>query len=346
MVLRYWKKNHIAIIQMPADPEKPAVMIYVNNDILGDSLLKLPALMALRSAFPGHHITWFAGRGRSFFTKTFSSLVTGAIDKVQDDIRLGASWCELFFSPLSDYYYDTIIDTQSSIKTTLILKKVPHGTFISPTAAFYFSDHKPARSCKQSGPVYQRILRLVSLACGREITPDFSLNLPQDYRNIAAELLPDGFYYVGFAPGAGQRIKCWPLERFIELGRRQTERGNKPVFFLGPQEIEWMSIIREKLPGALFPEQTEIAEGKGGPLLTIALAERIRAGVANDSGTGHAMAVAGQPLISLFGPSNVEKFAGDYPNKIIISTSKYGGNDMCLIPVNDVDHALLSFLAH
>jgi len=329
---------------MPADPEKPAVMIYVNGDALGDSLLKLPALMALRSAFPGHHITWFAGRGKSIFTNTFSPLVTGAIDKVQDDIRLGTSWRELFISPLRNCYYNTIIDTQSFIRTTLILKKVPHDTLISPTAAFYFSDNKPEGPREQSGPVYQRILRLVNLACGREIKPDFSLNLPQNYRNVAAELLPAGFHYTGFAPGAGQRVKCWPLERFIELGRRQTERGNKPVFFLGPQEIEWMSIIRGKLPGALFPEQTEIAESNGGPLLTIALAERIKAGVANDSGTGHIMAIAGQPLISLFGPSNVEKFAGDYPNKKTISASKYGGNGMHLIPIEDVDRTLSSFL--
>jgi ADP-heptose:LPS heptosyltransferase len=106
-----------------------------------------------------------------------------------------------------------------------------------------------------------------------------------------------------------------------------------------------LPIIREKLPNALFPEQTEIAERKGGPLLTIALAERISAGVTNDSGTGHSMAVAGQPLISLFGPSNEEKFAGNYPNKKTINAGKYGGKNICLIPVDDVDQILLSLLA-
>ncbi|MEE8320709.1 MAG: glycosyltransferase family 9 protein [Gammaproteobacteria bacterium] len=328
---------------MRPDREKPVVMVYVNGDALGDSLLKLPALMALRSAFPGHYITWFAGRGRSIFANTFSPLVTGAVDKVQDSIRLGMSWRELFSSPLRNCYYDIIIDTQSYIRTTLILKKVPHGTFVSSAASFYFSDHKPAWPRQQAGPVYQRILQLVQLACGREIQPDFTLNLPQEYREIAKDLLPDGRPYVGFAPGAGQRVKCWPLERFIELGRRQAECGRQPVYFLGPQETEWMSSIRAELPDALFPEQSEKARGNGGPLLTIALAERISAGVANDSGTGHIMANAGQPLISLFGPSSIEKFAGNYPNKKILSASNYGGTDMHLIPVEEVNQALDSF---
>ncbi|OGT35290.1 MAG: hypothetical protein A2W28_08405 [Gammaproteobacteria bacterium RBG_16_51_14] len=326
---------------MQADTERPAVMVYVNGDALGDSLLKLPALMALRSAFPGHHITWFSGRGKSIFAGKFAPLVAGAIDSVQDQISLGVSWRELLVSPPGNHcFYDTIIDTQSFIRTTLILKKVPHNLFISPTVAFFFSDRKPARPGKQTGPVYERILQLVQLACGRRIEPDFSIHLPEHYHAIAMTLLPDGHQYIGFAPGAGQRIKCWPLDRFIEIGRRQSRHGRQPVFFLGPQEKDWVSTIRAALPDALFPEQTEIAQATGGPLLTIALAGRVLAGVANDSGTGHIMAIAGRPLISLFGPSNVEKFAGDYPNKKIISAGRYGGTGMHLIPVDDVSNEL------
>lgn len=329
---------------MQTDPQKPAVLVYVNGDALGDSLLKLPALMALRSAFPGKHITWFAGRGKSIFSDTFAPLVAGAVDSVQDQVPLGMSWRELLTPPLQGCFYDTIIDTQSFIRTTLILKKIPHNTFISPAFSFIFSDRKPVGVRKQKGSVYERILQLVQLACGRTVAPVFSLNLPGPYRDIASTLLPPGPCYIGLAPGAGQRIKCWPLNRFIEIGKRQAGQGRKPVFLIGPQETEWIPAIRTELPEALFPEQSDVAKQHGGPLLTIALAERIAAGVANDSGTGHIMAIAGRPLLSLFGPSDARKFAGNYPNKKIISARSFGGVDMDRIPVDAVNEGLNTYL--
>jgi ADP-heptose:LPS heptosyltransferase len=76
------------------------------------------------------------------------------------------------------------------------------------------------------------------------------------------------------------------------------------------------------------------------PPLTIALARRLVAAVANDSGTGHMLAAAGVPLISLFGPTAPEKFA-PYSNTLtVIRAQAYGGEQMAAIPLDPVADAV------
>ena len=92
---------------------------------------------------------------------------------------------------------------------------------------------------------------------------------------VAARLLPDGAEHVGFVPGssAGRANKRWPLERYVEVARRQAVRGRVPVFILGPEEAAWHADLARDVPQALFPLQEAAAAGeRTGPLLTIALA--------------------------------------------------------------------------
>jgi ADP-heptose:LPS heptosyltransferase len=92
------------------------------------------------------------------------------------------------------------------------------------------------------------------------------------------------------------------------------------------------------VPGARFPLQ----EGGGAPspLLTIAVAQRLVGGVANDSGTGHLIAAAGCPLVSLFGPTRAAKFAPAARRLEIVAAQEFGGDAMDAIPLHAVDEAL------
>ena len=77
-----------------------------------------------------------------------------------------------------------------------------------------------------------------------------------------------------------------------------------------------------------------------GPLLALALAQRLSVALANDSGTGHIMATAGTPLVSLFGPSNSRKFVASGKNWKIIEARDFGGTDINLIPIQTVNNAI------
>lgn len=326
---------------MPTDP--PVLMIYVHEDLLGDALLKLPAIASLREAFPGHRLVWRSGCGASLFNNGLAPLIDGMVDEVQDAAPLGQSWRE-WLRPPAGAGCDMIIDTQTIVRSTLLLRRLPHRLFISPALRFLLSDRRPPGR-RLAGNLTQRLLQLFRLASGRpDLAPRYRLQVPQVCRQAAAALLPDGPEYIGLAPGAGGRDKCWPLERFLALAREQQRLGRAPVFFLGPRERDWAGEIRAAVPEARLPEQ-EANPALAGPLLALALAERLRLGVANDAGTGHLLAAAGAPLVSLFGRTSEEKFIEAGGPRRIVRARDYGGSDMAAIPYAAVAAAVEEQLA-
>jgi ADP-heptose:LPS heptosyltransferase len=326
-----------------------SILVYVGLDRLGDSLLKLAFVRGLREAFPDARITWVAGKDTSLFASVFAPLAEGLIDEVIERAGIGLSPAELLSRPLGGRRFDMIIDTQRVLLPTLVLWRIPHRSFISPSARFLFSSVKPPKGYRFPKPMLHQLMDLLEFASGHRYEPPATLDLalPDNCRTEAQRLLPGGETYVGLAPGAGGRPKCWPLERFIETGRNQLAAGRRPVFILGPQESDWVDQVRAAVPDALYPLQDgSVPEAlKGDPLLTIALAERLDVTVSNDSGIGHMIAAAGTPLISLFGPTNPEKFPPMTRALTLIRAQDFGGDGMEFIPLDAVGEAIDGILA-
>ena len=320
---------------------KLKLLVYVNKDILGDALLKLPVLPLLRQAFPTHHICWLSGRGSSIYAGSLYPLVQNYLDEIKDDTLLGQSWLEqLQPCPIKEQY-DVIIDTQHILKSSMALKRIPHRRFISPAAGFFLSDDKPGNATQYSGNMQQRFMTLIKLASEKNIVlPAFTPALPGEYLDLAERLLPAGGHWVGLAPGAGGVEKIWPLENFIAIARAQLEKNRVPVFFLGPNEVDLYPRLKSAVPTARFPELENDQPEIKGPLLAMALARNLKLAVANDSGIGHVFAVCRTPLVSLFGPSDSKKFAVSYPERINLKASAYGGPDMKNIPAAEVLKAI------
>ena len=325
-----------------------SVLVYVGFDRIGDGLLKLPFARGLRSAFPGARITWVAGRETSVYAGVLADLASGLIDEIIENARIGLSPLELFKGhskgPLQGRRFDLIIDTQRIFWTRLSLKRVPHDTFISPAARFLLSSRKPEKGYRFPKTMQRQLLDLLELASGAQFpTPEtLALGLNRDLKDAAKRILPKGPLYIGFAPGSGGPPKCWPLENFIQLARRQAALGRMPVFFLGPKEIGWFDEIKAALPEALFPLQDDsIQQGFGfSPLLTIALAERLNAAVSNDSGAGHMFAVGGTPVVILYGVTTPDKFMPMTEKLSIVRAGDFGGREMRRIPLDAVGEAL------
>ncbi|MGA7801374.1 MAG: glycosyltransferase family 9 protein [Gammaproteobacteria bacterium] len=89
-----------------------------------------------------------------------------------------------------------------------------------------------------------------------------------------------------------------------------------------------------------LPVVEEPGGAEAGPLLTIALAQRLSAGVANDSGTGHMLAAGGRPLVSLSGPTDPDKFAPQARRLTLIHAREFGAERMDAIPEQAVREAL------
>ncbi|MBL8703606.1 MAG: glycosyltransferase family 9 protein [Rhodospirillales bacterium] len=322
----------------PSDHPPATICVYVGLDLIGDGLMKLPFLRALRAAYPAAKITWLAGKGPTVFARDLAGLATGLIDEVIENAGIGSGVGELFGArPLSGRRFDLVIDTQRRVLTTLILRRIAHDLFVSGAAGYWLSDRRPATAEKPKAMIRQ-MLALVELAAGRPADIAAApLSIAPEVLAHAHRLLPDGPRYVALAPGAGGRHKCWPLDRYIALAERLKARGAVPVFILGPGEAEWVERCRQ-VAGAILPLQDV-----GGPAsaeLTIALARRCAAAVANDSGAGHLIAAADIPLVSLFGPTAPDKFAPMTRTLTILRAQDFGGEAMDAIPVEAVEQAL------
>lgn len=328
-------------LRIDADPA--ATLVHVSGDRVGDALLKLPAILAFRAARPETRLIWVTARRGSVFAGPLAPLVAGVIDEVHAVTGLGTRWLETLFPRLRAPFH-CVVATEQKLRNALALKRVPHRVFISPAASFLLSDRKP-RPGDYGTSMYTQFTQLMSLAAGQALLPLPQLKLPPELVADAASLLPEGPRYLGLVPGAGGASKRWPLERYIALAQAAGAQGLQPVFFLGPDELPLVPTLREACPSALFPEYTADGAPRGGALLTIALAERLTVGVANDSGGGHLLAAGGRPLVSLFGHTDAEKFRPPYGPRTVVRASDFGGPELTRIPLSAVLDAVARSLA-
>ena len=331
---------------------KPSsIAVYVGLDFVGDGLIKLPFIRSLRQVFPKSKITWIAGTHRSEFKRTLEPLTKGLLDEVIEKANIGfigvneANFKERFRDiknfykpPLNGRCFDLLIDTQTHFLTTLVVRTIKHKYFLSGCAKFLFSDLKPDKDFKRELNLSQRLVQLSEIAIGEKINvPPPPLPLEKKYRDLATRALPKNKNYIGFAPGAGDTRKCWKLNNFIKVAVYFSKRKKIPVFFLGPKEKSWLKIVKRLVPNVLFPEWGKF-QNKDiyGPAFVIALSERIKCALANDSGTAHMIDAGGAPIVKVFGRSLPGKYTGLTPGSITIDSRIFGSSDINQISPNYV----------
>ena len=333
---------------MRGKPEIKSILVYVGSnpdDAIGENVLKLPFLRVLKERYPDARITWIGGVGPSQFQGVLASVIDGRVDECLTDFEISDSARELFlrWRPLPGRRFDLIIDAQRNIVRTLVLRRIPHRIFISGCWRFVVSDRKPPANLRRPDLLTDKMLALSAAAVDEPVYPSPVWPLSERWRIAAATLLPDGPTYVGLAPGAGKKGtgKCWPLDRFLALARLQQDKGRRPVFFIGPGETEWVDRIRAEAPYALIPNEDDATVGLKEPALAMALARRVRVGVANCSGIGHIMAAGGPPMVSLFGPTRPSKYAPYASSVISLRAQDFGpSSDIANIPLDAVSAAV------
>ena len=103
-------------------------------------------------------------------------------------------------------------------------------------------------------------------------------------------------------PGSGAMKKCWPVERFIELGSQLKAAGHGVRFVIG--EVEREQLGREII-GALS-KISEVSQPKN----LVELWQLIRSAktfIGNDSGPAHLAGIMGVATVAIFGPTSSAK---------------------------------------
>ena len=132
------------------------------------------------------------------------------------------------------------------------------------------------------------------------------------------------------------------MNNIIKISIKLLEKGKIPVFFIEKKNIELKNKINSLIPNALFPEhETEI----GCPSLVACLGKRLDFAISIDNGVMHMLSLSKVPMITLFGPTDAEKFAPKYEQSIILDSKKiYNSKNVSDITVEDVLRTVKQFL--
>jgi len=315
------------------------ILIYNSGGGLGDAIQLFPLILSLKNHFKSGDFYYLGAHENHFLNKLKDFNVN--IKTLDLGLKyFGFRWWHLFkaksrFFELNLEKFDLIIDLQSKLRNTLILKRIPSVNFYSSTFNYNFCSLK--KDYLSNNNISQKtILNLEKLLDVNIKKVDFSLdNLNQIYINEAKKLLP-GSNYIGFSITQGNeyRKKSWPLENFIILAKKIVEMNKIPVFFVEKENIEIINQIKLKVPNSLFPEHNSDLVC---PALVTALSSRLEKGISIDNGVMHMMSLAKVPMIVLFGPTNSEKFAPSHENTVILDSNKlYKTSDISKIQVEDL----------
>jgi len=310
------------------------ILIYNSGGGLGDSIQLFPLIISLKSHFKkakffylGAHANHFSGKLKEY------KIVLETLDL---NLKyFGFRWWHFLFTKNRalkkiNGKFDLIIDLQTKIRNSMILKRIPHTLFYSRTLNGLFSSKKIKSNSSDH-------LENLSLFIEEDVLElDFKVKkLPKEFLAEAKRLLPNS-NYVGFSITQGNeyRKKSWSIFKFTALANKVTSKNKIPVFFIEKDKINLIEKIKSQVPSAIFPEMNSKFSC---PALVTALASRLNMAVSIDNGIMHMLALANIPMVVLFGPTNSEKFAPKNKfTKILDSKKLHKTNDINSIEVDEV----------
>jgi ADP-heptose:LPS heptosyltransferase len=290
----------------------PRNILVVDFGQLGDVVMSLPALRAIRERYPHARITVIVGRpGAEIIEMSGYADATIEVDRVS--LRDGSKPVSIMriFRVIKDVRrrkFDFVIDLHSFSETNLLgfFSGAPKRLFSRrPGRSLDFlANFSPKPPVDKNDPDQHLIDRYLDVLRPLGIKNESQSQVPrlmtraEDGRAIDAMLRKTkadaGSPLVGLFPGAGHPGRCWPLEEFAQLADFLIRNDNvRPVIFVGPEERHLVSRIR-----ALFPAGSVILEKLSIPQLAAALA-RLAVLVSNDTGPVHIAAAVGTPIVVL-----------------------------------------------
>ena len=292
----------------------PRNILVIDFGQLGDVVLSLPALHAIRRRFPRARITVAVGKpGKQVVELAGCADDVLVVDRValRDGFVPASLWqIARIVKDVRRRRFDFVIDLHSLSETNLLgfLSGAPQRLYARrPTrsidALSNFRPRPPVEDTKKHAvDRYLDVLaplkvEVVSRVPRLPVLPEAQAAVEQIFRK--AKLVGDA-PLVGLFPGAGHPSRQWPLERFKELAERLERNDDvRIVVFLGPEERGRLRELR-----ATFSRSTTFIEGLTIPQLAAALA-RLSVFITNDTGPMHIATAVGTPVVVLLGhPTN------------------------------------------
>ncbi len=329
----------------------PRNILIIDFGQLGDVVLSLPALRAIRKRFPQARITVAVGKpGAEVIGLSGYADETFVVDRVA--LRDGFKPLSIFrvFKIVQDVRrkkFDFVIDLHSLSETNLLgfLSGAPKRLYSRrPGRSLdYLANFQPRPPIETDHRKRHLIDRYLDVLIPLEIEKPERLpslkTTPGDDATIARKLnkakADAGAPLVGLFPGAGHPSRRWPLEQFASLADFLIRNDQvKVVVFLGPEERALIRDIRQQ-----FPPSVVVLDQLTIPQLASAQA-RLAAFVSNDTGPMHIASAVGTPVVLLLDKRAPESYLPQGDRHRVIYNSVIGD-----ITVDEVYEATRSVLA-
>jgi heptosyltransferase-1 len=320
-------------------PDSLKNILILKPSALGDIVLALPALTALRESFPAAKITWL-------IRPEFAPLLENHMHLNEiitfDRKLLGKAW----YSPkafgalislirrLRCSKFDAVFDFQGLFRTAALAWlsgcKKRFGKAGSRELAHLFYTHQIEQDYDSIHLVdfYLKMVKAAGAISVEGVPPSnrgqdardtipapaqagvrFELSSnPADVDSVNKLLESSGIksgQYVIFVPGSAHIDKCWPLEHFAALADKITSQFSLPIIAVGAKSEK--SLV-EKIDNLAKTSITNFA-GRTTLKELVELLRAARLVVSNDTGPGHIAAALGTPLVMMYSWSNPARIA-------------------------------------
>ena len=305
------------------------ILLYNSGGGLGDCIQLFDLITSLKTKFKNTEI-YYLGAHENHFQNSLKEYNISIPTLNMNLQYFGFRWKHLLLTSknlkkTSIDKFDLIIDLQSKIRNTLILKRIPSNYFYSPTLNYFFSSHKKKylNTKNNLNLILDNIGKLINEEISREVY-DIN-NIDKKYFEEAKRILPENNYIgISLTQGNVYRKKSWSINKFVNLSKSLVEKRYKPVFFVKKEEKDLINKIISENNSAIFPE---LNTNMSCPALVTAMATRLDKAVSIDNGVMHMMGLANIPMIVLFGPTNSEKFAPKIENIDILDSKILNKSD-------------------
>ena len=279
-------------------------ILVIRGGAIGDFILTLPALKALREAYDQAHIEILgyphiaALADNRFYANAVRSIEYGALSRFfARGAELPDQLAEYFagFDLIVSYLYDPDLIFQTN------LERAGARDIIKGPAKLT----EQAHAARQLAEPMVADLELALPSTSAAVHPsaqdrEFAENF---LRNLAPPI-------VAIHPGSGSGRKNWPLSNWLELGNRllsSTDFAGSILIITGEAD----ELQASRLQSAWHNPRVRFAHHL--PLTHLAAVLEPTVFVGHDSGISHLAAAAGATCVLLFGPTNPEVWAPHGP---------------------------------
>ncbi len=314
------------------------VLIYNSGGGLGDSLLMIPLIQWLKNYYQLSKIYYIQNNVQKHFETSLKDFDNGFVHTIN---FLPENYAFVKLVTMKNLFhfkfkkkiletiginkFDLIIDTQTRVNNSLVLKSIPHKYFVSSSCRFLLS--KPKKFIYNSKHVCGRFFKYFENILDANLSIPTELNyLQEKYLDEASKLFNDDKKYIGFSITAGHptREKEISIKTIVEVANYFSNKNYVPTFFVEENYKEKISAISTLVKNAYFPEHFAQSSLKN-PLLVIAMARKLDSAISINNGIMHMLALAGTRT-AIFFDENSDKFKPLDSNKSKIYCSSKNNN--------------------